>query len=174
MRTFKTKDGVEWKLELTVGRAMSIRQADPRFNLFDGTSDVDGRKLYAVLIEDLPTFWEVLYLLVKPEADTRSVTAEAFGEAMSAECLLLAQAAFLDEWRDFFRGLQKPEQETALGAMTKLRKIQIEQVRTAMAGPQVAKAIDSFSDKIQTALNAGLGNLLASSESTPADTRSAS
>jgi hypothetical protein len=173
MRTFKDKNGLDWTIDLNVGDAMRVRRADARFDLFDCTKEVDGVPLPGVLFDDVPTFWELLYLLVKPQADERGINAEAFGALMSAEALVKSQFVFFDEWRDFFRDLQQPTKAMALEKTVSLRRKQIDLMEATAKSPRIAAEEARIVKRMETAMSESLGKLGEASESTPEDSRSA-
>ena len=109
MRQFSDKTGSAWQIDLTFGAVLRVRQRDAQLDLLDPTLQVDGQPLQVSLSLDLVRFWGLLWLLVEPQATAKGVTADQFGELMAADCLLAAQAAFFEEWRDFFRSLRRPD-----------------------------------------------------------------
>ena len=171
MRTFEDKTGHKWRIDLTIGAVTRVKQAsDGRFDLFDAGKNNLAEQLWT----DLEMFWELLWLLVEPEAAEKSQTAEQFGEAMAAACLISARQAFFAEWQDFFQTLQRPDQALPLEKL----KTYMDQALTAMRekanDPALAKIDAKVKAKIDRQLSSSFGKLLAELDATLADTPSAS
>lgn len=173
MRTFEDKTGHKWRIDLTIGAVTRVKQAsDGRFDLFDAGKN----NLAETLWVDLEQFWELLWLLVEPQAAAQSppVTATEFGEAMAAACLINARQAFFAEWTDFFQTLQRPDQALPLEKL----KTYMDQALTAMrekaADPALAAIDAKVAQKIDRQLSSSFGNLLAELDATLGDTPSAS
>lgn len=143
MQEFKDKTGGVWQIDLTVGAAMRVHsQSEGTLDLFDPNKDDLGQRL----IDSLPRFWEVLWLLVEPQARTRNVNAEQFGELMAADCLIDAQRKFLGEWRDFFSSLQSPHKARVVELLDRTHAKALEMVREKLATPEV-KGLDERIDR---------------------------
>ncbi len=165
MREFKDNENSKWSIDLPVGAVMRVRSAsDNRFNLFEPQAKIEnssGSKvsLLDALNDDLPTFWEFLWHLVEPQSAQRQIDAAKFGQLMAADCLLLAQAAFMEEWRDFFLKLQQPDKALALEKTAKYR----EKARLLMTAKLKDPTLDAMDSRVaakqEAEANAWLGNL---------------
>ena len=140
MRKFKDSSKKEWELSLTAGDMTRVKTAsEGRFNLFDPDSKPGGscgdRTIAEVLnceqTADYETLWEVLYLLIEPQASERQVTAEAFGKSMTPDCLIVAQAALQKEWADFFRQLQRPDKALPLEKLAEWTLLALQKAKKA-------------------------------------------
>jgi len=158
MRTFKDSAGRTWPVSLTVDairRVRSLLNVD-LCNLLDGDPPLLARlELDPVLLCD------VLFALLKLEADAQSVSDVAFGLAMGGDCLTLAQDALFQELADFFR--QRRRMDLAK-AIQKQSQLVAAAVRTAES------KVEAISEEAAVASIFGnsSGNSLASLESTPA------
>jgi hypothetical protein len=121
----------------------------------------DGYQALARLASDPVALADVLYCLVKDEADARGITDEEFGRGLAGDAILLAANAFVEELIDFF-----PDARTRAS----LRKV-------VTAGRKVrdrlldhAEALIEKIDPEAEAKNliASFGSSPASSDSTPA------
>jgi hypothetical protein len=124
MRTFQdsSKKGA-WPISLPIGTVLRIRdESGGRFNLFDPSSLVDGVPLATAIQFDVPLFWELLWFVVAAEAKKFRISAERFGELMTAECCRSAREAFQAEWLDFFRELSRPDQMQTVGRAIAMRE----------------------------------------------------
>jgi hypothetical protein len=110
---FKDNAGNEWQIALPFGTVLRVRAESEkrvkegaskhRFDLLEPfEEDLQNRLLY-----DVVAFWELLQILTEPQAVARGITAEQFGEAMTADCLVEARRLFWQEWSDFFQKSQR-------------------------------------------------------------------
>jgi hypothetical protein len=163
LEKFLDKDNRVWRIDLCIGNVFHVRDGSQgKFNLLDPTHDVGGQPLQIVLATDLGEFWEMLWLLMEPQAKRDAVTAEQFGLAMAADCLVDAQAKFFDEWRVFFLSLHRPDaalsvesQAKMLATAVKLVTAKIQQINQ----PQLQQQMEA---KVAQAVNAAYGNVRAS------------
>lgn len=145
MREFKDSEQHIWEIKLTIGAATRVlRESDGKFNLFEPQEN----NLATTLLTNYPEFWEMLWLLIEPAAKLRNITADQFGELMSADCGVVARDRFFREWADFCRGLQREDQaqalETAIDMHAEALKKMGVQVREEMktARPKLTEKID--------------------------------
>ncbi|MBN2559363.1 MAG: hypothetical protein JXQ75_00330 [Phycisphaerae bacterium] len=97
MKTFKDTAGRVWSVQLDVAALKRVRSL-LNVNLLEV---IEG-KLIDRLSGDPVFLCDVLYAVVKIEADAQKVTDEDFGRAMGGDALDGATAAFLEELVDFF------------------------------------------------------------------------
>jgi hypothetical protein len=100
---------------------------------------------------------DVIYCLIKPQADQQSVTDEHFGQALGGEAILSAQRAFYEELIDFFQKRGRSDRARAVATQAKM----IEAAVTAVESHIEAIDIDA------TIRGAISGDLPGSSVSTP-------
>jgi len=99
MKTFTDNQGRNWSIVVnvsTVKRVRSMLKIDLLSIL------VDEGKLIEQLNTDDVLLCDIIYALVKPDADARQISDEDFGAAMAGDAIGAATAAFLDELADFF------------------------------------------------------------------------
>lgn len=160
MHTFADRNGRQWQIDLTIGTVARVRKnSGKRFDLLDPSSAADGEKLSTVLDEDLATVYEVLWHIVEPQAVAAGITAEKFGEAMAADCIVAAQAALFAAWLDFFRAVQRPDLATALDMMTTARTRLARAVAAKMATIDVEATTMAMQAKIDQTLGQSFGGL---------------
>lgn len=162
MQSFADKTGQPWQLDLTVGDVIRIRGTDGQFDLFDPLKNDLAQRLAS----DLPSFWELLWLLVEPQAAERSIDAIAFGKLMAANCLIEAQHKFLEEWRSFFLSLQRPEMATVLEKLAAYNATALELVKAKLSSPTLTGLDKRVRLKMESDLNARFGELEADLDST--------
>lgn len=171
MTPFVDSQGTAWQIDLPIGTVNRIRSvSDGRFDLWDPAHQINGKPQSERLLNDLPTFWELLWMLVEPTAEERGVSAADFGLLMAADCLVAAQLAFFEEWADFFRKLQRPDQALALEKNRLYRQKAVELIQTRIAQEPSLQALDAkVAAKLEAELSSSLGKLQASLESILAD-----
>jgi hypothetical protein len=114
MHTFTDKAGRQWPIELTVGSARRCRD-EAGFNPLDialgepaDPEAVGITKAQVRLAHDAILFSDVIWSMIRPEAEARKVTREQFDTAFRGEALRSAKAALMEELADFFPPL-RPE-----------------------------------------------------------------
>ena len=116
MKVFKDTEGREWLLSINVAavkRVRSLIDVD-LMGIIEGT-------LLEKLVSDPVMLCDVVYCLVKPDADEKGVSDEEFGKAMGGDVLEHATQALLEELADFF-----PKKKRALlrKALVKLKALE--------------------------------------------------
>jgi hypothetical protein len=131
MRSFIDNAGRTWTLQINVAAIKRVRGlvGVDLYKLID-----DGMEPLAKLVADPVDFVDVLYCLVKTEAEAKQITDEQFGQSLAGDSINLAADAFVEELIDFF-----PEAR----ARAALRK-------TIQAGKQVkSKVLDHMEGLVQ-------------------------
>lgn len=174
MREFKDRDGNVWRIDLNIGNVFRVRSGSGgKFDLLDSTHDVGGQPLSVVLATDLHEFWEVLWFLVELQAREKSITAERFGQAMAGDCLIASQQAFLDEWRDFFHSLRRPDAALSVESQAKMIATAVELVTERIKQIDQPSLERKITATVERAVNAAYGtvreSLAAILDPTPGD-----
>jgi len=97
MPSFKDRHGLSWDIELTVSAAKRVKNLCG-VDLYEA---LDG-KLIGRLASDVALVADVIYCILKPEADARSLTDEQFGESLDGQAMGEAMDAFMEALADFF------------------------------------------------------------------------
>ena len=144
MHTFTDTENRTWELALTIG-AVKRTRAELKVNLLDplGTgakrSGVKKRPpLLTRLQLDPILLIDVIWVLVRPEADRQGITDEQFAEALGGDAAYEAFQAFMAEWRDFFQRLRRETEARAVEA--NLAMVAAEDKRTAAMVPRATEA----------------------------------
>jgi hypothetical protein len=131
MYTFTDTAGRTWTLELTIGAVKRV-QSLLKVNLLDplgaGAKRRRGkagkikkpRPLVTRLQLDVVLLVDVIFALLKPEAEQKSVTDEQFASALGGDAAYQAFEAFMAEWRDFFQRLRRQTEAKAIAANMEL------------------------------------------------------
>lgn len=113
MRPFTDVRGDKWDLALTIGDIARVK-AELSIDLLEPGLTRDGQvpgekgdppPLAALLRSDFLLFYDVLRVLLEPEAEARGVDPREFGRRLSGDSLHQAHEAFFAEWESFFRQL---------------------------------------------------------------------
>lgn len=162
MKQFNDKNGRAWQIDLTIGTVMRVRSVRPEFDLLDPALQADGQPLQLSLSMNLRTFWEMLWLILEPQARLRDISAEQFGEAMAADCLIEAQIAFFAEWRDFFHSLRRPDAAMAVETQAKTMTAAMKLVATRIATLDQADLMKRIESQLEKRISGNFGKLRAS------------
>jgi hypothetical protein len=127
MHTFNDNQNRPWTLAVNIHAIKRVRGLIE----VDLLTVADG-SLLKQLVEDPVFLCDVIYALVKPEADAQGVTDEQFGCAMAGDAIEHATTALLPELVGFFHGAKRRVLETALRRIQKL-----EQTAAEMATQQI-------------------------------------
>ena len=138
MRTFKDNAGRVWSLQVDVAALKRVRSL-LEVNLLD----VLEGKLVDRLADDPVFLCDVLYAVVKPEADVQKVSDEDFGRAMGGDALDGATAAFLEELADFFPQGRRRVLRKALEKLGVFRARALEVVERRLASPELDRRFES-------------------------------
>lgn len=128
MASFKDKTGASWDLSLTLGDFRRVKSMlgidllnimEPRPN---AAKDAQGRSMPLIteLDLDLPMTSDVVYVLLKPQADERNITDEQFVGCLDGASLAAMHAAFGEALLDFFQKLGQTAKARAIAKQRQL------------------------------------------------------
>ena len=158
MKTFTDTKSRTWTIELTIDSAKRVRSL-LSVNLLE--LEAGDPPLLTRLGTDVILLLDVIYCMVKPEADKLSVTDEDFGRALGGDAILAAQTAFYEELADFFRSLRRTDMAKAIEAQRKVIDLAVQRIETRIDKLDLANVVESTLGELSTSSPA-------SSESTPA------
>ena len=140
MRTFTDSAGRTWTVSLTIDAAKRVK----------GLLDVNLLELEAgdpplltKLGTDVILLCDVIFALVKPQADAAGVTDEQFGAALGGEVILAAQTAFYEELVDFFRKLGRTDLAKAVDAQRRMIDLAVRRIETRIDRLDLEAAVES-------------------------------
>jgi hypothetical protein len=152
MKEFVDNSGTRWNVELTIASIKRVRDL-LSVNLLEPESGEPP--LLTRLGSDIILLCDVIYVLVKPQADAQNVSDEQFGELLGGDAILLAQEAFYQELIDFFLRSGRPD---------KLRMIEKQRALIAAAIAMAEKKVEAINtDEICSKSFTNLPGLPASS-----------
>jgi len=105
MKSFTDNTGRTWTLSVTVGTIKRVRalcDVDLANIISIDAGSTPRVDLLERLGRDPVLLVDVLYAVVKPEADAKDISDEEFGRAMAGDAIEIATTALLDEIIDFF------------------------------------------------------------------------
>ncbi|HUU90102.1 MAG TPA: hypothetical protein VM238_02710 [Phycisphaerae bacterium] len=159
MKTFDDNAGRTWTVAVTIN---AVKRVKGLLDV-DLTDLMDGDPpLLTRLDTDIVLLCDVIFALVKPQADEQGVTDEAFAEALGGDAIIAAHDALLEELADFFRSLRRTD-------VTKAVEKQIAMVRAAVQAAEARIEAVDVDREIEEAFRSGdlSGNSPGSSEPTP-------
>ena len=100
-----------WNLAINVGTVKRVRELTD----VDLLAILDRPQMLSDLAGDPVRFVDVLFVVVKPQADQMQITDEQFGEALDGSSIEAATDAFLEALVDFFPGARRATLQKVLG-----------------------------------------------------------
>ncbi len=142
MRTFNDNAGRTWTIAINVDTIRRVRSLVS----VDLLEAVEG-KLIERLAGDPILLCDVIYVICKPEADSRSITDEDFGRSMAGDAIEHATTSLLEELVDFF---PKSRRQLLSKALVKFRHLEtkaIELVNQQLDDPLMEQKLMSQLEK---------------------------
>jgi len=142
MHTFTDTAGRCWELALTIGAAKRVKGllAVDLLDLSAGNPPLVTR-----LHTDVMLLVDVIWAVLKPEADARGVSDEQFVAALGGEAAWNAYLAFAGELEDFFRQFHRPDLERTVAVNRRLMQADAE--RLAAATDRMAAVAEKQADR---------------------------
>ena len=141
MRTFTDSAARTWTLSLTIDAAKRVRSLLD-VNLLE--PEKGDPPLLTRLGTDVILLCDVIYALVKPQADAAEVTDEQFGAALGGEVILAAQTAFYEEMVDFFRGLARKDLARAVETQQRMIELTVKGVEERIGKLDVEAEVEAI------------------------------
>ena len=139
MKTFTDSAGRTWTLTITVDAIKRV-QSLLGVNLANVTEG--DPPLLTRLETDIVLLCDVIYAVVKPQADQQNVTDEQFGQALGGDAILAAHDAFWSALADFFRSLRRSDQVRAIEKQTALVHAAVDAADKRIEALDVDKIVD--------------------------------
>jgi len=145
MRTFNDNAGRTWTLAVNVDAIKRVDGLIQGVNLANLTHG--DPPLLTRLETDIVLLCDVIFALVKPQADQLGVSDEEFGKAMGGDAIIAAHDALWEELNGFFRQLRRTDTARAIEKQATLVKATVaaieQQVETLDVEEVIAKALGS-------------------------------
>lgn len=167
MTAITDNNGQTWTLSMNVNTLRRVKSLCG-VNLTEIVTIEPGKQPNTALLEQLASdpilLVDVLYAVVKPEADAKGITDEAFGAAMVGDAIEQAVNALLDEVINFFPSPKRKVLTRLIQAGRRFAKKQEEALTELLESPTLDEAIESA----LTESSDSVTNSAESSGSTPA------
>lgn len=154
MREFKDDEGRPWRLALTVGSALRVRDnvtidvvdeatGERRSQPFDMVDAAGVTQTFQVLRSQYAKIGEVLYAMLTKQIEAKGLSREDFFEGLRGDALEAATKALEAELVDFF----PPRLRSMVGLLaTKMDEVQSEMLDRAEAGLKAA-TVEKLADQ---------------------------
>ena len=140
MKTFPDTTGRTWTIALTIDAAKRVRSLLD-VNLLE--LEAGDPPLLTRLGTDVILLCDVIFALVKPQADAAGVSDEQFAAALGGETILAAQTAFYEELVDFFRKLGRGDLAKAVDAQRRIIDLAIARIETRIDRLDLEAAVET-------------------------------
>jgi len=148
MRTFKDSAGREWTISMTIGSAQRVRDL-LKINLMlleEGTPPLMSRLGDPFLLAN------IIFCLIKPQADEKGITDIAFGESLGGDAFFNAHMAFIGELSDFYQSLTRTDLVRTLAQMQVLMKGAVARAEAKITAMDPTKTLDALFGETSTGL----------------------
>ena len=163
MHTFVDTAGHTWTVAITVDTIKRVRALVG----FDLLAVVEKDTLQK-LIDDPITLCDVMYAVIKPEADTNEISDVQFWQSLSGDVLDTASAALLQELTDFFPKAKRTVLQKVLSKMETATRFATEKAMTRLDAIDLEKAVNQLFDQQPQVSGETSGNVRGPSVATPA------
>ena len=178
MKAFTDTNDRTWEITLNVAAMKRVRDAfrdaEHPENSVDLLDVLDG-KLLERLSNDPILLCDILYLLIKPQADAQGITDEDFGAALGGDAIDDATTALLEELVNFSRRSRRAALRTLLAKIDQLEAKVSERVIAEIDSGRLDQMLEQ---ELEQALNPsevpgalpGAGSSSGSARASPAST----
>ena len=111
MKAFTDSAGRTWSFSITID---SIRRVKELLGINITEVDAGTPPLLVLIGTDELTLINIVFCLIKPQADELGVTDEEFGRHIDGAAILGAQTALYEEFTDFFLSRGRPDRAKAV------------------------------------------------------------
>ena len=167
MKTFTDTAGRTWTLALTIDAAKRVKSLLD-VNLLE--LEAGDPPLLTRLGTNVILLCDVIFALVKPQADAAGVSDQEFAAALGGDVVLAAQTAFYEELVDFFRKLGRTDLAKAVDAQRRMIDLAVRRIETRLDKLDLEAAVSETLSEAEgeTTLGEPSTSSPPSSESTPA------
>jgi len=168
MRTFTDSAGRTWTVSLTLDSVKRVRDL-LGVNLLE--LDQGEPPLLTRLGTDVILLCDVIFAILKPQADAAGVSDAEFGAALGGEVIMAAQKAFYEELVGFFRQLGRGDLARAVEAQQRMILLAVAAVERRIEGVdvegEIEKTLGAVSERSESNRGSLSSNSPASSGSIP-------
>ncbi|OHB50514.1 MAG: hypothetical protein A2Y10_18115 [Planctomycetes bacterium GWF2_41_51] len=138
MKTFTDNATRVWTISLTIDSVKRVRDL-LNVNLLEPESG--NPPLLTRIASDEILLCDIIFCLVKPQADALGVTDSQFGQALGGDVILAAQTAFYEELIDFFQKRGRTDRAKAALTQQKMINMAIEAVTNNLSQVDLDKEL---------------------------------
>lgn len=162
MKTFFDSQKMAWMIDLNFDTMTRVKAAGWNLLELDAKHKAESGQETTIqesLETDFFAVFEVLWLIVEPEAKKLGISAENFGQRMAADCLATAQGTLLEELADFFQKLQRFDVAKSLEKSRQIRLMAAKKIKNRLSEVDTMDA--EIERRIDGALNESFSTLRA-------------
>ena len=141
MKTFTDTAGRTWTIALTIDAVKRVKSLLD-VNLLE--LEAGDPPLLTRLGTDVILLCDVIFVLVKPQADAADVSDQEFAAALGGDVVLAAQTAFYEELVDFFRKLGRGDMAKAVDAQRRMIDLAVRRIETRIDRLDLEASIESI------------------------------
>jgi hypothetical protein len=161
MPTFTDVQGRSWNVEVTVASIKRVRHL-AHVDLLETV----GSTLLDRLVADPVLLGDVLYALVKPQADERHLSDEDFGRALAGDVVEAATTALLESFVAFFPSPRRRVLQKAVAKLAGWRAAALTAAEAKLDDPALEAAVQAALRQPQALHGTSSGTAPGSSAST--------
>ena len=147
MKIFTDATNRQWEIALTIGSAKRVKSLLGIDLLQPESGDPP---LLTRLGTDEVLLCDIIYCLVKPQADVVGVSDEQFGELLGGDVILAAQTALYEELIDFFQQRGRTDRSRAVAAQKQMIELAIQNADQQIAKIDLNAALSQTSGSLST------------------------
>jgi len=141
MHAFRDTAGRTWQLSVTFGSAKRVK-ALLGINLLE--LEGGDPPLLTRLGTDVMLLCDVIFALIKPQADALGVSDEQWAEAMGGDAILAAQTALYEELTDFFQSRGRRDVATAIEKQRRLVDVAVRVAESRIEALDPQREVESI------------------------------
>ena len=136
MKTFTDNASRIWTISLTIDSVKRVRDL-LNINLLE--PEAGDPPLLTRIGTDEILLCDIIYCLIKPQADSLNISDSQFGQSLGGDVILAAQNALYDELIDFFQKRGRTDRAKAAATQQKMINLAIDKVTSNLNQIDVEK-----------------------------------
>jgi len=137
MSKFKDNAGRDWDVNITVGTVKRVK-ADTSYDLI---TVIGGEVAIQRLSTDPLLLAEVLFSIIRPQAEAKGITLEQFLESLGGESIEKATDAFMEALANFSPPQRRDLLLKAVGKLKEAEKVILAEANKTMDDPKFAEKL---------------------------------
>jgi len=147
MKTFTDSAGRTWTIALTIDAVKRVKSLLDvnllELDLPAGKAGAGDPPLLTRLGTDVILLCDVIFALIKPQADAAGISDQEFAAALGGDVVLAMQTAFYEELVDFFRKLGRGDLAKAVDAQRRMIDLAVARIETRINRLDLEAAVES-------------------------------